>query len=72
MNATMANRVHAAVNRQFFDPTNEEHLHSYLRFLKEARWGAVQFHCENPYTSVPETVATKFALHHIAVILGDK
>lgn len=53
----------ASVNRQFFDPTNKEHLESLHRFINTGNWDSVQFYCEFPFTDVPMTVLTKFARH---------
>ncbi len=59
------------VRREFFDPTNHEHLESYQTFLKTGNWGKVQFHEEFPYVTVPETVSRKFALHTLSQILDS-
>lgn len=53
----------ASINRQFFDPTNREHLESLRVFIDTGNWGSVQFYCEFPFTDVPMTVLTKFAKH---------
>lgn len=53
------------VRREMFDPLNKEHLTSYKNFLITGNWGVVQFFCESPYITVPETVHVKFALRHI-------
>lgn len=57
------------VERQYFDPTNEEHLASMDCFLRTGNWGAVQFYPELPFIEVPATVLTKFACHQRGVAL---
>lgn len=53
------------ISRVPFDPSNREHLESARSFLKEGRWGNVQFLCEEPYRTVPETVIHKLSLNSI-------
>jgi len=60
----------AMVRREEFDPKNKEHLKSYQKFLKSGNWGDVQFYCEFPYVTVPETVSRKFANHSLSKLLG--
>lgn len=54
------------IKREAFNPENTEHLQSYESFLKFGKWGGVQFYCEYPYATVPETVSRKFALHELS------
>ena len=58
------------VRREEFDPTNKEHLNSYLTYLKTGNWGSVQFFCEFPYVTVPETVLRKYAIYTLERQLG--
>ena len=60
----------AQVRREEFNPKNKEHLKSYQKFLKTGNWGDVQFHCEFPYVTVPETVSRKFANYTLQKIIG--
>lgn len=53
------------VRREEFDPCNIEHMESYKNFLVTGNWTKVQFFCEYPCKTVPETVHKKFALAHI-------
>lgn len=55
----------AAINRQNFDPTNEQHLASLKLFIQTGNWGDVQFFCEFPFSDVPMTVLMKFAGMHL-------
>lgn len=55
------------VRREFFDPTNPEHVESFKTFLRTNSWGDVQFWAEAPYTESPATVMTKFARHALNV-----
>ncbi len=57
------------ISRVAFDPSNREHLESARSFLKEGRWGNVQFLCEEPYRTVPETVIRKLTLNSIDKLL---
>ena len=50
------------IRREHFDPANVEHLASFDTFIRTGNWGDVQFFAEAPYTEVPITVLTKFAL----------
>lgn len=59
------------IRREEFNPKNKEHLKSYQNFLKTGNWGAVQFHCEFPYVTVPETVSRKFANYTLSKVLGE-
>lgn len=58
------------VRREEFDPNNLEHLESYYKFLTTGNWGEVQFYCEFPYVTVPETVLRKFAITQLETLLG--
>ena len=60
-------RRHRLVNRQFFDPTNEEHVDSLKVFLRTGNWGDIQFHDELPYIDVPMTVMMKYMRHQLNV-----
>lgn len=60
----------ALVRREPFDPKNKEHLKSYKSFLNGGNWGDVQFYCEFPYVTVPETVSRKFANHSLSELLS--
>jgi hypothetical protein len=58
------------VRREEFNPKLKDHLKSYQNFLKTGNWGEVQFFCEFPYVTVPETVSRKFACHTLAKMVG--
>lgn len=57
------------ISRVPFDPTNKEHLASARLFLTEGKWGNVQFLCEEPYRTVPETVIHKLSIRSIDRLL---
>jgi len=63
----VADKIHHGVlspqviKRDIFDPVNEEHLTSLKKYLTTGRWGDVQFYSEYPYTTVRDTVLTKYA-----------
>lgn len=50
------------VRREHFDPANVDHLASFDVYLRTGNWGDIQFFAEAPYTEVPITVLSKFAL----------
>lgn len=53
------------VKREYFDPTNPEHIESFKCFISTGNWGDIQFHAELPYIEVPITVLMKFALYQL-------
>jgi hypothetical protein len=57
------------VHRERFNPIDEKHLKSYQKFLSTGNWDGVQFYCEFPYTTVPETVSRIFATHQLNSLL---
>lgn len=59
---------HQHVNRQYFDPTNADHVESLKEYLRTGNWGNVQFFAELPFIEVPMTVITKYARHQLNVV----
>ena len=57
----------AVVVRETFDPKNRKHLKSLETFLRTGSWGDVSFYVEAPFTDVPATVLTKFAMSKLNV-----
>jgi hypothetical protein len=57
----------ATVNRQTFNPKSTAHVKSLEIFLRTGTWGDVSFFIEAPFTDVPTTVLTKFALSKLNV-----
>ena len=58
--------VSRRITRASFDPTRRDHLASYHAFVTTGSWGNVHFCCEYPSETVPETVARRFAIYHLA------
>jgi len=48
------------VRRETFDPKDKDHLKSLSNFVHTGNWGEIQFHVEQPFTTVPATVMDKF------------
>lgn len=64
--SSILNRAHL-VNRQIFDPANEQHVDSLRHYLRTGNWGDIQFYEEVPFVEVPATVLTKYAQHMLSV-----
>jgi hypothetical protein len=64
---TMFKQRTATVNRQTFNPKSPAHVKSLETFLRTGTWGDVSFFIEAPFTDVPTTVLTKFALAKLNV-----
>jgi hypothetical protein len=58
---TVLTKPREPVARTTFDPNNKKHQESLKTFLATGNWGGIQFYVEEPYTTVPMTVLTKFA-----------
>lgn len=58
------------IKREFFDPTNKEHLASLKHYMETGNW-LQQFYPEAPFTDVPMTVFRKFAGMHLDVLVTE-
>ncbi len=57
--STLLRQAH--VRREVYDPRNDDHMLSFIHFLRTGNWGEIQFLAEAPYTDVPMTVLMKYA-----------
>jgi hypothetical protein len=56
----------ALMNREIFDPKNDEHLKITRSYFKENKWGTFcPFFLEWPYTTVPEMLKDKITRHFL-------
>lgn len=64
--SSILNRAHL-INRQIFDPANQQHIDSLRHYLRTGNWGDIQFYEEVPFVEVPATVLTKYAEYMLGV-----